>query len=369
MNPSSTRRQYLRSSLGLGLAMLTASGLAHAAEKNGSSKSPSSKPVIWREKMLQGFGTTLWLRAGHADEGVLDLALSEAVQAIRQVEQRMSLFDENSALSQLNRQGFLRNPDPDLLKILTLSQTIAQKSGGAFDVTMQPIWLAWTAWLNGQGIEVFDQKWDQKPHQKTAPSSPHSRPFSSSLPKDLRARLAAACQKVGWQGLSIAPDLIRLRAGMAVSLNGIAQGFASDAAKAALQRRGIQQALLDVGETTLLGESANGPWRLGIESVRGHEPAPVWVSDGRAIATSSEAHTAFSADRRFHHIVNPHTGLSPTHWASVSVIAPSCTLADGLTKVFFMAPPEKIKALVDYWGVDVVLQDKTGRWQSTVKAA
>jgi len=361
MNPFSTRRQCLRSSLGLGLAMMTASGLARAAESKGSSKSPSSKSLIWREKLLQGFGTTLWLRAGHADEGVLHLALSEAVQAIRQVEQLMSLFDEHSALSQLNRQGFLQNPPPDLFKILNLSQTISQKSRGAFDVTMQPIWLAWTAWLKGQGIEAFDQK--------TAPSSPrsspHSTPFSSGLPKDLRARLAVACQQVGWQGLSVAPDLIRLRAGMSVSLNGIAQGFASDAAKAALQRRGIQQALLDVGETTLLGESADGPWRLGMESVRGHEPAPVWVSDGRAIATSSEAHTAFSADRRFHHIVNPRTGLSPTHWASVSVIASSCTLADGLTKVFFMAPPEKIQPLAAYWGVDVVLQDKTGRWQST----
>jgi thiamine biosynthesis lipoprotein len=336
--------------------MMTASGWAHAAESKGPSKA-----LIWQEKLLQGFGTTLWLRAGHADEGVLHLALSEAVQAIRHVEQLMSLFDEHSALSQLNRQGFLQNPHPDLFKILTLSQTISQKSRGAFDVTMQPIWLAWTAWLKGQGIEAFDQK--------TVHSSPHSSPFSSGLPKDLRARLAAACQQVGWEGLSVAPDLIRLRAGMAVSLNGIAQGFASDAAKAALQRRGIRQALLDVGETTLLGESADGPWRLGMESVRGHEPAPVWVGDGRAIATSSEAHTAFSADRRFHHIVNPHTGLSPTHWASVSVIAPSCTLADGLTKVFFMTPPEKIQPLAAYWGVDAVLQDKTGRWQSTAKGA
>jgi hypothetical protein len=38
-------------------------------------------------------------------------------------------------------------------------------------------------------------------------------------------------------------------------------------------------------------------------------------------------------------------------------------LADALTKVFFMLPPQQIQAAADRWGVAVVLQSKTGHWQ------
>ena len=62
--------------------------------------------------------------------------------------------------------------------------------------------------------------------------------------------------------------------------------------------------------------------------------------------------------------LNPHTGDSPTHWATVSVMAPSCALADALTKVFFMCPPHAVERLAKVWGVGVVLQDKRGEWNS-----
>jgi thiamine biosynthesis lipoprotein ApbE len=64
--------------------------------------------------------------------------------------------------------------------------------------------------------------------------------------------------------------------------------------------------------------------------------------------------------------MDPHTGYSPTHWSSVTVLAPSCTLADALTKVFFMLPPHAVHAAARRWQVDVVLQDKAGRWMSTL---
>jgi thiamine biosynthesis lipoprotein len=63
-----------------------------------------------------------------------------------------------------------------------------------------------------------------------------------------------------------------------------------------------------------------------------------------------------------HHIVNPETGYSPLHWSSVTVIAPRCVLADALTKVFFMLPPSQVLAAARRWEVDVVLQDKAGKW-------
>jgi thiamine biosynthesis lipoprotein len=170
---------------------------------------------------------------------------------------------------------------------------------------------------------------------------------------------------VNWQAVEVTSDAVRLNLkGMGVSLNGIAQGYAADAVKAVLQAHGIQHAQIDAGETALLGQAPGGqPWTLAVESV--NKSAPVLQMDGRAIATSSDAHTAFSPDHLHHHILNPHTGYSPTHWASVSVLAPSCVLADALTKVFFMQSPQQMQVTAKAWGVDVLAQRKSGEWVAT----
>ena len=314
------RRQILQLGMGLGL---------------GSSVM-ARESLVWQERRLVGFGTTLWIKAAHTDAGRLQQALNESVKAIRTVEKQMSLFDPDSAVSRLNRFGELRQPDAELLSVLTLAQHVSQSSGGAFDVTMQPLWNLWS--LHSQS--------------QTLPSS---------------KALSQTRSLVNWQAMSVSPQLVRLHTkGMGVSLNGIAQGYAADMVRSVLQAHGVAHALIDTGETSLLGQSPKGDaWRFAVEpSVVSNRAPPVIHPNGWALATSSDAHTVFSADHVHHHILNPHTGDSPTHWATVSVIAPSCALADALTKVFFMCPPLGIERLAKAWGVGVVLQDKRGKWLS-----
>ena len=50
----------------------------------------------------------------------------------------------------------------------------------------------------------------------------------------------------------------------------------------------------------------------------------------QAIATSGDYMQAFTSDFLYHHIIDPRSGYSPRELASVSVIAPNTTLADGL---------------------------------------
>ena len=314
------RRQILQLGMGMGL------GFNAAARES----------LVWQERNLLGFGTTLWIKAAHTDAGSLQQGLIESVKAIRSVEKQMSLFDPSSAVSRLNRVGELRKPDADLVSVLTLAQFVSQRSAGAFDVTMQPLWKLWT----DHAIE------------KTLPS------FKT---------LSQTCSLVNWQALSVSPAEIRLnKKGMGVSLNGIAQGYAADKVRAVLQAHGVQHALIDTGETTFLGQSSKGEdWRFAVEpSAASSSVPPIINTHGWAIATSSDAHTVFSSDHVHHHILNPYTGDSPRHWASASVIAPSCALADALTKVFFMCPPQGVERLAKAWGVDVVLQDKRGKWYS-----
>jgi len=318
------RRHLLQLGMGLGLGH----GLGvHAA---------AHESLIWQERSLVGFGTTLWLKAAHTDKSELHEALDASVKAIRSVEKQMSLFDPDSAVSRLNRQGELRKPDAQLLSVLTLSQYVSRRSAGAFDVTMQPLWRLWS--LHSQS--------------QTLPSS---------------KALSQTRFLVNWQAMTVSADVVRLHAkGMGVSLNGIAQGYAADKVRAVLQAHGVQHALIDTGETTFLGQSSKGEgWRFAVEpSAASSSVPPIINTHGWAVATSSDAHTVFSADHVHHHILNPHTGDSPRHWASASVIAPSCALADALTKVFFMCPPQGVERLAKAWGVDVVLQDKRGKWYS-----
>ncbi len=322
------RRQCLRWALGL-----LGSGVSAQLWAN------SAPALIWRERALIGFGTTLWLKAGHTDAAQLDAALNAAVTAIRQVERQMSLFNPDTALSRLNAQGQLYKPDAHMLAVLNTARKVSAASVGAFDVSMQPLWQLWSR-ASEQG---------ELPSQRAID----------------RTRL-----RVNWRAIEVTPELIRMnQPGMQLSLNGIAQGYASDLVRTVLQAHGIRHALIDTGETSLLGHAPhNRTWTLGIENAagRGNETPPLLVSDGRAIATSSDAHTVFSADHRHHHIMDPHTGYSPTYWSSVTVLAPSCTLADALTKVFFSLPPEQVLSVARRWQVDVVLQDKAGHWTSSL---
>lgn len=316
------RRTWLRCALGL------AAGPAAAASAPG---------LAWRERALLGFGTTLWLRAGHADGAVADRALDAAVALLRHIERQMSLFDPNSALQRLNRDGVLAQPDPHLVAVLLQAQAVAARSGGAFDVTVQPLWATW------QQAQAAGR-----------------RPTADAL--------ARARERVDWRRLQVSAHDIRFtRPGMALTLNGIAQGYAAEQARTLLRSHGITAALLDCGEWAPVGHAPDGqPWRLGLASPRDSARLlRTLAADGRGIAVSTDATLRFGADDRDHHILDPHTGRSPQHLSAVVVAAPSTTLADALTKVLFMGTAEQALALARQWGVDAVTVDKAGRLQAT----
>jgi thiamine biosynthesis lipoprotein len=344
------RRQCLR--LGLGLLGATYASPFFMQSAKATTNAAAEK-LIWRERNMIGFGTTLWIKAAHENVEQLETALTAAVNAIRNVERQMSLYDPESALSRLNSDGILQQPSVDLRIVLDLAKQVSLRSAGAFDVSMQPLWKVWS--------------------QATQ---------ESRLPT--QRELQQAKRFVNWRAVESSASNVRLNlSGMSLSLNGIAQGYASDKARAALEAHGIQHAVIDAGETSLLGHAPNNqPWSFSIEHAAMGEgkkseakqdlhlnndksTMPIIVADGRAMATSSDSHTVFSADHKHHHILNPHSGDSPLYWSSATVLAPSCVMADALTKVFFMLPPAQINSAARRWGVDVVLQDKAGKWRAT----
>jgi thiamine biosynthesis lipoprotein len=124
------RQQFLRCALGA-LAALAGPAARAAA---------SAEPLHWDTRSLVGFGTTLSLQAAHADPARLHEALDAAVALLQRLHGQMNLFDPDSALSRLNRQGRLARPPAELLGLLRRAQAISARSGGSFDVTVQPLW-------------------------------------------------------------------------------------------------------------------------------------------------------------------------------------------------------------------------------------
>lgn len=291
----------------------------------------------WRQRAMVGLGTTLSLRAAHKQPAQADAALDAAVAAIARVEASMSLYRPHSELVRLNRTGYLNQPSHDLLTVLRTAQQVSKRSGGQFDISVQPLWTLY----------------DRAQREDRLPTP---------------AEISAAQRCVGWRHVNISNDRINLcRPGMALTCNGIAQGYAADEAREALHRNGVAHALINVGEYASLGHNDRGQtWTLGIENPRDEQRLlAVLHADGRAVATSADNRSAFSADRLHHHIFNPATGASPSALSSVTVLAPSAMLADALTKVMFVAGPQHIPQLARHWQVGVLWVDKAGHWQAT----
>ena len=280
------------------------------------------------------FGTTITVSVLHHDQRQAELAMEDAFHAARNIDRLMSIYSPASQVFQLNRDGRLARPDPHLLAVLAQARSLSQWSDGAFDVTVQPLW------------QLFRTAADQ-----------------AGLPAEAPRRAAQA--RVGWRQLAWDRREVRfLQPGMALTLNGLAQGYAADMALAAVQARGIRHALLDTGEFIARGQrSVRRPWTLGIRDPRdGEILAATLKVAGRSVATSGDYECTFTPDFKHHHIFDPSIGDSPRELASVTVLAPTGLLADGLSTTFMVTGAARAHAMAAHMdGIDLMTIDKLGQ--------
>jgi thiamine biosynthesis lipoprotein len=204
-------------------------------------------------------------------------------------------------------------------RLLTEAVRFGDLSGGRFDVTVQPLWRFLAA------------------HQAAGTVPPSA---------DLQAALAL----VDYHWIDIASRCIRLgQPGMAITLNGIAQGYVTDRVAELLRARGVEHVLLDLGELRALGSKPNGqPWRIGVRDPAhtDHLLREFDVID-RAVATS-----AATAELN---ILDPRAGEGCALYSSVTVVTQTAAVADALSTILFLTPPEEVEAQVAKAGPAAVL--------------
>lgn len=141
------------------------------------------------------------------------------------------------------------------------------------------------------------------------------------------------------------------RTGTRVHLGGIGKGYAVDRAVNLLRSRGLHDFMVQSGgDLYVAGEPGDGPWRLGIADPRGgaNESFAVVELKDRTFSTSGDYERYFiDGGTRYHHILDPATGEPARGAVSVTIVAPTATLAEGLTKGVFILGPVKGMALVE----------------------
>lgn len=319
------RRRFLKiSAAAIGAAAIPALAAAPSAHRHV------------REGVLLGADTAIQLY--HHDAAAARAAIDACFAEVARLEAIFSLHRPDSALSRLNSDARIDDAPRELARLLETAAAFSRASDGAFDVTVQPLWS-----LYSRHFAAADADPDGPP--------PH--------------RIAQALARIDYREVRIVEDTIRFaRPGMAVTLNGIAQGFITDCVTGMLRARGFDNVLVDMGEFRALGNLPDGaPWRVGIaDPQQPWRPLAAVALRECAIATSGGYGTAFDASGRHHHLFDPRSGRSAHNYRSVSVIAPDATTADALsTALSMLAPEAAIAMLGKFAGSGALFIDADGR--------
>ena len=252
-------------------------------------------------------GTALGAEASITIEGMDQMAsrslVTRACDEIDRLEQIFSLYRRSSEIARLNETGRLDGASHELRLLLDRSLSYWQATGGAFNPAIQPLWHLLAR------------------HFAADPASPGPAPD----------QVAATLRLCDPGRITRRGARIELAPGMALTFNGIAQGFITDAVAELLADAGLANILIDLGELRAL---PGRPWRIGIAGSDGR-----FDLNDRAVATSSGAGTPLSADGRWHHLIDPRSGTSPHHLGAVTVTAATATEADALSTALFVLPP------------------------------
>ncbi len=212
----------------------------------------------------------------------------------------------------------------DTFKVIEFSQSVSKASRGTFDITVGAF----------RGLWKFDEDAD------------------GSVP-DPRAVLERK-KLVNWRDVVLdrrKRTVMLRRKGMAITLGGVAKGYAVDRARAILAAEGLDDFIVQAGGDLYVSGSKDGkPWVVGIRDPRGPR------DDSFALAAVRDCTFSTSGDYerfvikdgvRYHHILDPATAFPAKRSRSVTVMARDAMTGDAWSKpLFIMGAAEGMK-LVD----------------------
>jgi len=270
--------------------------------------------------MFSTMSTVGTVNLSHKEKIVVKNALAAAHEAIRTVEKTCNIFDPESELSNLNATAAdAPFACSDLLwDVLTQARTFGRDSGGAFDVTIDPLMKLWG----------FHSK------RETLPSE---------------EEIAEARRLTGLDKVVFDDEKHTVKftvPGMSINLGGIAKGYALDRASDAVRELGVTTGWIEIGGNILAlpKKPGGGKYEAGIRNpFRKDELLGKTLLGDAAISTSGNYERYVVIDgKQYTHIIDPATGLPISGMDSVTVIAPTGVASDAVSTSIFIAGPDAV---------------------------
>ena len=284
---------------------------------------PASAAWLDREEAIMGTRVYVQLWSDDPDKG--DAALDAVMAEMRRIDNLMSHYKPESQLSQINANGNTRwvPVDKELFDLIKLSTHYSEITEGAFDITYASVGYLYNY-------------------------PAHIRPDENQI--------KAALPAVNWRNIEFdeAHHAIRFgHPGMRIDLGGIGKGYAVDHGVDILKARGIRHGLVTAGgDSRFIGDHMGRPWLAAIAHPDNpHDPTKVVtrvpISDS-AVSTSGDYERFFDEDGvRYHHIIDPRTGHSASKVRSATIIGPTATQTDGMSKTAFVLGAEKALEIIN----------------------
>jgi thiamine biosynthesis lipoprotein len=285
--------------------------------------SAPAEDVPYRQSRVV-MGTAAEIQVYHADQRVAEQAIAAALDEMQRVERLLSNYRPDSELSRMNRDA-PKAPfaaSGELYDFVKRCRSYFDETLGTFDPTVGPVVRAWG----------FFTSRPARPSTEAAAAAKARSGFD-------KVRLDDASRSVAY-----AVDGVELDPG------GIGKGYAVDRAADVLRHSGISSALVSAGGSTLyaLGHPPNRQgWEVGVK-----DPAApsrllrlVMLRDN-SLSTSGVAQKYVLADgHRYGHIIDPRTGEPGEAMCQVTLVAPTATDSDALTKAAFLLSRDAVVRL------------------------
>ena len=281
-------------------------------------------------------GTTVEAIIVDDNEKVARKAIDDAFSAMERIDRLMSNFKEDSDISKINRGAGIEDVavDGDVIEVIRKSIYYSEISDGAFDITV------------GGAEELYD--------------------FGNGGKLPEEHKFKNAVKDIGYKNIRVKGNTIHFfKKGTKLDLGGIAAGYAVDKGIEAIKMCGINNALINAGgDIRAIGESENGQWKVGVLHPREDDRLKdTLLLKNLSVATSGDYRKYFiSGGKRYHHILNPTTGLSTEGIQSVTVVAPLAVDADALsTAVFVLGKKRGMELIERLKDVEGIIIDSDGK--------
>lgn len=276
-------------------------------------------------------GTTIEIQVIHNDNQAANEAINSAFEEVERINRKYSTYIDSNYLWVINNSGVSElKVDDETFYLLQKCNEFYVVTNGGFDAAI------------GTYIDILGFETDN-------PDEPSITEIQSAL------------EKVGWKHIELLENnLIRKTKPVKINFGAIAKGYAVDRMAEILRNNGIKKFLINAGGE-LIGEG--NEWTIGIQHPRKkNELLGKVILNNISVATSGDYEQFFEKkNKRFHHIINPKTGLPSLETQAVTIISEKNVDADALaTGVFVIGPVEGLKIIESLENVEGLIVDSSG---------